>query len=299
MKKNLISLFALLMSLAMLLGVLASCTGGGQTEVTESDSSESTESSTEPGGDTESTTPDGGDQGGDDGGDVVGPTLEGEHSDIIGLADSLKNNVSMYFPYEERDNVIYENMNMVLDYALDVTMQQQVTSLKNKSGNSYVENTMDVFIQMENGNRYFAKDSYTDAIPNIYRFGYYFYEMRTEGQTFIKDASVTDACVIDHTKPIAKHDVKATRARDGVLIVMNEDTVTDPYIVISNSLKVDTSAYTMLEITMKANSKTEDKADIFYVAGSQTGFNAGQRINIAVNNDNQYHTYAKIGRAHV
>ena len=115
------------------------------------------------------------------------PTVEltGEHADVIALADSLKNNVTAYFPTGERDSMIYENMEMSLEYALSVTLPQQVTSLKNKSGASYIENTMDVFIEMSGGGRYYAKNSYTAGVPNIYRLGYYYYEMRVEGQTFV------------------------------------------------------------------------------------------------------------------
>ncbi len=217
--------------------------------------------------------------------------LSGEHADIIGLADSLKNNVTAYFPTGNRNNMVYENMNMTLDYALSVTLPQQVTSLKNKAGNSYVENTMDVFVEMSDGGRYYAKNSYTDGIPNIYRLGYYYYEMRVEGQTFLSGVKENAALEVDHLNPSDKNDIKGIKKNNGTLSVINDDPASDPYIVISKKLDVDASKYTMLEITMKADSKTDSKADIFYIAGSQNGFNNGQRVNIAINNDGKHHTY--------
>ena len=182
-------------------------------------------------------------------------------------------------------------MNMMLDYALDVTLPQQVTSLKNKAGKTYVENTMDVFVQMSGGSRYYAKNSYTDGVPNIYRLGYYFYEMRVEGQTFIKEANEVGAITVDHLSPTGKSDVKGIKKTDGALCVTNDDEVSDPYVAFSKSINVDTSIYTMLEITMKADANTDTKADIFFIAGAETGFNSGQRVNIAINNDGEYHTY--------
>ena len=217
--------------------------------------------------------------------------LEGEHAAIISLADSLKNNVTMYFPTEARDSVIYENMRMSLDYALDVTMPQQVTSLKNKSGKTYVENTMDVFVEMEDGGRYFAKNSYTDGVPNIYRLGYYLYEMRVEGQTFVQDMTEVDSIAIDHLNIRGKHDVKGVKKKDGTLYVINDDPASDPYVIISETIDIDASIYTMLEITMKADVNTETRADAFFVAGGKSGFSNEQRVAFTVSNDGNYHTY--------
>lgn len=217
--------------------------------------------------------------------------LEGIHGPIISLADSLKNNVSAYFPTSARENMIYENMNMVLDYALDVTMKQQVTSLKNKSGKTYVENTMDVFIEMTSGSRYYAKDSYTDGIPNIYRLGYYYYEMKVEGQTFIKDVKGTDSIEVNHLSPVGKNDIKSVKKKDNVLYVVNDDTANDAGVILSTKLDVDASKYTMLEITMKADANTSTKVDVFFVAGEQTAFNNGQRVNFTIDNDGEFHTY--------
>ena len=340
MKKNLLSVFAVLMAALMLMGVFASCSGNssGNTETTKQNTSESLES-TQPNeteskdvegsstGETETSASDTSGETTEEQGtsntdeslessesdeseskdvesdssdnesetttsteDIVGPTLSGEHADIIEYADSIKNNISMYFPDSSRDRVIYENMEMVMEYALDVTMAQQVTSLKNKAGNTYIENTMDVFVKMENGNRYYAKDSFTDAIPNIYRFGYYFYEMRSEGQTFIKDSAEVGSFDIDHTSYVSVNDGRAKKKGD-VLNVINDKAVSDPYIVMSNTLAVDASIYTMLELTLKADENTSDKVDIFYIAGDQAGFNGGQRVNITIIPDGEVHTY--------
>ena len=218
-------------------------------------------------------------------------TISGDHAALIGLADSLKNNVTAYFSDGARDSVIYENMNMSLDYALDVTLQQQVTSLKNKSGNTYIENTMDIFIEMSGGGRYYAKNSYTDGVPNIYRLGYYYYEMRVEGQTFVGEIKEDGSFDVDHLSPSGKNGIKGMKKNDGVLFVVNGSAVTDPNITFSRSLNIDTSIYTVLEITMKADANTDSRADVYYIAGDKSEFGSAQRVNFAINNDGAYHTY--------
>ena len=217
--------------------------------------------------------------------------LDGDHADLIELSASLKNNISAYFPTGQRNNVIYENMNMTLDYALNVNLPQQVTSLTNKRGNVYVENTMDVFVEMSNGNRYYAKNSYSNGTPNIYRLGYYYYEMRVEGQTFMAEISENSSITIDHLSPVSKNAIKGMKKKDGALVVVNGSNVTDPNIIFSRSLKIDTGVYTMLEITMKADTNTDIQADVYYMAGNATEFSNGQRVRFDINNDGSYHTY--------
>ena len=316
MKKTTNKALTLFIATIMILSALASCTEtgtGSETEITsESGSSQGSSSSSTEIGETESSNSESASSAEGETSDSEGSlsedtsstetekesetednkvVLDGEHADLIELSDSLKNNVSAYFPTGQRNNVIYENMNMTLDYALNVNLPQQVTSLTNKRGNVYVENTMDVFVEMSNGNRYYAKNSYTNGTPNIYRLGYYYYEMRVEGQTFMAEISENSSIKIDHLSPTAKNGIKGMKKKDGVLVVVNGSDVTDPNITFSRSLKIDTGVYTMLEITMKADSNTDTKADIYYMAGNATEFNNGQRVSFAINNDGTYHTY--------
>jgi len=291
MKKNLTHILSLLLVLVILLGAFAACTPeeddtesntqGFETDTVASGSESSDETKTETVYETESVS--------ETESDAI--ELSGEHAATIELANSLKNKVAAYFPNQARDNVVYENMNMSLDYALDVTMPQQVTSLKNKKGNAYVENTMDVFVKMSNGSRYYAKDSYTNGVPNIYRLGYYFYEMRVEGQTFMASATPTDSQEVNHLAPSAQNGIKKAKKNDGVLYVTNNDSAKDPNIIFSRGISADASIYTVLEFTMKADANAEKAADIFFIAGDRTDFNNEQRVRISISNDGKYHTY--------
>ena len=308
MKKIGVSTLSIFLTLFIILGLLASCSskGGGegsQTELGSTESASQNESSSnsddEAEGNTverdtnEATEGTSSESTPDSGTETEGNTveLEGEHSSLISHAYLLKNNVSAYFPGNGRDSFIYENMNMTLDYALDSSMPQQVTSLKNKAGNVYVENTMDVFIEMADGSRYFAKNSHADGVPNIYRLGYYYYEMRVEGQTFMQNMNGVDSTDINHLSISSKNEIKGAKKTDGVLCVINEEGASDPYVVFSTSLDIDASVYTMLEITMKADANTSAAANVFYIAGEQTEFSAQQRVTVNITCDGNYHTY--------
>ena len=280
MKTPLSRSISLILVCLMLLCSLAACANGGGNVEDESSCNESSENTTDPKED-ESNNEDKPQQ----------APLEGEHGPLIEFADSLKNNVSSYFPTTDRNNVIYENMNMVLDYALDANLPQQVTSLKNKEGKTYVENTMDVFVETADGVRHFAKNSYSAGVPNIYRLGYYYYEMRVEGQSFVQDMSDVDSVEINHLAVKGKNDVKSVTKDGDVLVVTNSNTASDPFIIISGKLNVDTSLYTMLEITMKADANTSNLANAFYIAGGRGEYSADQRVDFNVKNDGEYHTY--------
>ena len=301
MKRNLTKVLSLALVALMLAAALASCAGNNgastgttaaetveSTEATEatesqSESTSATESKTEESESEEETE--------GEGEEIVGPKLSGEHAELVENADALKNNVTMYFTDGSRNSVVYENMEMSLEYALDVSLPQQVTSIKNKAGVSYVENTMDVFVTMEDGNTYYARDSLTDATPNVYRFGYYFYQMRVEGQTFDKEFSEVCSEDIDFSKTTKNNDIKGIRFVDGKLTVINNDQVKDPNIIVSSSLNIDASRFNIFEITIKVDANTSDRAELFYVAGDKAGFNSGQRIGFSLVTDGEYHTY--------
>ena len=297
MKKRSLSIISFILASLMVLGILASCSSGGENETesskkaetTDVESNDKTETSEKEGGETND---DGGNNGNGGNGGNSDVELVGPNAPIIELADNLKNNVSMYFNQEgSRDYVTYENMEMKLEYALDSILEQQVTSLTNKSGNPYIQNTMDVFVEMENGNTYYAKDSIKDTFPNIYRFGYYYYQMRLEGQNFVKETEETSSQKVQHTSVVSKHQIKSVKKSDGILYVTNEDSVNDAFIVFTQNISMDAEKYTVLEITMRADENTSSALEVFYIAGGHTGFSEGQRVGVTIIPDGEVHTY--------
>ncbi len=331
MKKILLSIIALILATIMLAGTLASCGGDTETtsatttagesepttesskateeKTTESSENEpeqnettvpaeddttgrdsATETETVTDTDSQTETETGSEDGTDEPEAVLKPELSEKYGDSIVYADSLKNNVTAYYTSGKREDVVFENMEMGLEYVLTASRDQQVTALKNKDGKTYVDNTMDVFVRMNDGYTYYAKNSYSESVFNIYRFGYYYYQMRLEGQTFSAEGTVTEELPIDYKSPSGEHDLKV-RYKNKMLTIQVDDDASDPFFTINSSLSVSADKYTMLEITIKADSTAANNCDLFYVAGSASSFSGEQRVPFNIATDGEFHTY--------
>ena len=304
MKKRLLSSVSLLLALLMILSALVACTPEGDGEktttekITDSEGAQSTETgeteetADHPATDTES-------EAGTEGNTEThgeteteaAPLLEGEHALLIENANALKNKITAYFSDSNRKSVVFENLEMTLDYGLSSADKQQVNFLKNKKGASYVENTMDVFVRMTDGKTYYASDSSTNGIFNIYRFGYYFYEMRVEEQDFTGTAEILGEKKIDFRRANESNSLASVKYEGGVLKVKNDENGLDPWLIISRKIGLSAEDYTILEITMKADAKARANAQLFFIAGSQKGFNSDQSLNFSIIADGEYHTY--------
>ena len=189
MKKRSLALIALILVAVMTAGMLAACktpTGGDETTT---QGSENTTEGTTSG--TEDTTK--GDEETTDEETTVSndPKLEGPYAELIENADSLKNGVTSYFTDPSRDHYRIVNGNMILDYPL-TSEEDQLVSITNKKGNAYVTDTMDVYVAMNNGKTYYSSGSFYDAEANIFRYGYYYYDIRLYGQDFSSNTTVTE-----------------------------------------------------------------------------------------------------------
>ena len=160
MKKRLLSATALLLSLVMIAGILCAC---GQIDTPSTDSGKESEGVTS---ESESKKEDTSDISGEDSSKEEtdtqpsdGPQIdivENEYDSIIENAYGLSNQVQGYFNNAQRTHLVLENKQIELIYARGNSEDQLITSLKNKSGNTYIENTMDVFVTMKNGNTFYA-----------------------------------------------------------------------------------------------------------------------------------------------
>ena len=241
MKKSLLSLICFLLVTAMLVPAFSSCrkdpvtTDESTSEATESEEkttsventsssdTEKTETETESSTETETTT------------ETETETdirIEGEHADLIELSNGLANGVQAYFTDGSRTHYNIRNQEMTLSYARSNGSDQLVASITNTKGKSYIENTMDVFIRMTDGNKFYASDSVKSAEYNLYRFGYYFYEALFEFQGFVpKQTELLNETVIgvQHYNKTLSRTVKSKKAENGTEFTIT-DTV-DPYIV--------------------------------------------------------------------
>ena len=297
MKKTLLSFVAFLLATTMLLGAFASCDDSGsvpdesssqtETEKIDTESSVSDESETTSGSNTlvESDTESDVEESETVDIEVPTPSIEGiENALIIQNAHDLKNGVNAYFTDGKRSDFALENQNMNLEYALAAYKDQLITSLTNKEGKTYIENTGDVFVRMKNGNTFYASDSSKAATANLYRLGYYMYESRFEEQLFsggIIENSTLNMDIVG----LGRQQVKVSQNEDGsqhVIVIKS----TDPFLKLKN-VSYTAEDYNYIKITMRA-STTKMTSCAFYV---WTEGKDHQTAYFSVYPDGEYHTY--------
>jgi len=310
MKKSTLSLISFLLALTMLCGALAACGGDGNvtdTSVPTSAETESkTEKETEPNSesdsesvsasetDSEKTTETNKETDSEIGDGTESETeqvveLEGEHADLIMLSDKLANGVQAYFTDAYRTHYALKNLEMTMTYARSSAVDQQVASITNTKGKAYVENTMDVFVRMKNGDTFFASQSAKSAEANLYRFGYYYFEGLFEFQNFVpKNYEVTGA------EEISIKRYNGSRSHNTIRkIVDGEGQITisdtnDPYMVFDN-FNFDTANHDTMVITLKTVGNCSGGQ--LFISVNNKSFNEGQSTSVSFINDGEYHTY--------
>ena len=170
----------------MLIGAFAACSpgGSGSEETTLDETTRSDE------GESEDTSSD----------ESEIKELDGIYGNSILYADNIKNGVQSYYKDGDvRNDYCVENMGMKAEFALNAGSDQKLSYLKNLQGGTYLENTMDVYIRMKDGKTYYASDSSNDARTNVYRIGYYYYDVRILEQSFMTDYNVSKELDFDET----------------------------------------------------------------------------------------------------
>ena len=209
-------------------------------------------------------------------------------SDLIELANSLANGTHTSYTSAYRDILNIKNQTMSLDYNLWAgSNNMNVNRLTNTKGASYIENTMDVFVKTDDGETYYSSKSTNSAAMNIYRYGYYYYENRIEGQVFIPEIQTLKSRSVNHLKPSNSNAIgnKSTSNNEYSYTI----TGSDPY-VIYNNLDITASEYDYVEITVKAT-KAATSSQLFIMAGSATTYTAAQSYTFAMASNGDYHTY--------
>ena len=213
--------------------------------------------------------------------------LEGvENGDLIEYAHGISNTVNTYFTDPYRLGYAVENKNMSLKYDLATENGKYVSSLTNKKGSAYLENTFDVFVRMKNGEEYYASRSVVDADANDWRMGQYYYEVRIEGQNFINEMELLKEENIN-LKVSYAYDMKV-HSQSNLIRGMISHWL-DPRFSISG-LDIDAESYTHIAITMKIDNGGSG-AGLYIVAGDATDFTNNQYQGFNIIPDGEYHTY--------
>ncbi len=279
MKYTRILALGLCMSLLFVGGGLSSCRNRNQDPEKETtETTPGTEQGTEPAPDQP---------------DWVEPVIEGEYADSIMYANKQAGQVQTYYTDPAREGYRIVNGNMSLDYTLTAARDVQVSALKTPDGNVYLQNTMDVFIRMQNGKVYYASESTAAARANVYRLGYYYYDVHLLEQDFLGNASITATHELTYKKSNWRgNDVEALTMKDGVVSYVAGGV--DPYVFLAsdkNSSKLSFGAEecNALQFSVKCTNSTEGQ--LYFVAGSKSSHNADQQVKFSITADGAWHTY--------
>ena len=293
--KTMRSAISVFLTALMLLGALAACTSGeniANDTTSDIESDIKTEETSADGIDTDATeTIETEETTNSDNGDNKETVSYENVSPLVQNAYSLANGVNAYFePGSNRNNVIIENQNMTLNYGVSSFYDQQVSYIKNKNGASYIENTFDVFVKMENGNIFYASKTSKPTTMNLYRFGYYMYEVRLEEQDFYNGINENGSFYIEDLTPKAANNINAKADSDGALDIYIKKTE-DPFIVFKNlSYSGDTHKY--IEITIRSDAKTTRSGSFYFQREGDSNFQSSQASkSFYMNADGEYHTY--------
>ena len=215
--------------------------------------------------------------------------LNTPEADSILYANSLINGVNACFEQgTNRNSVIVENQNMTLNYAVSASLDQTVSSLKNKNGNSYIENTFDVFVKLAGGERLYASKTLKPTAMNIYRFGYYMYEVRFEEQDFFNGVDVENVIDIDlNTKINNNIALSYSQKNDELSATMRSSS--DPYVIFKIA-PYSADNYQYAQITIKSEAKTTRSGTIYFKTKSDANFTGSNTASFYIPSDGQYHT---------
>ena len=227
--------------------------------------------------------------------EFVEPTLVGPYADTIMLSNRLADGVQAYYANPKRTAYRIENRNMSLDYTLSSAGSNLVTALKNAKGQTYLQNTMDVFVTMADGKTYLASQSTAAPQPNIYRMGYYYYDAHIMGQNFMGGSSIVKEMPFTINKATVKsNQVIDFQVKDGV--ISYTATGNDPYVYTTNNKKKEglcfpAAEYNAVQFSVKA---TATEGYLYFIAGSRTGHNADQQVRFDLEANGEWNTYTVV-----
>ena len=208
---------------------------------------------------------------------------------VVELAADKANKVQAYFTDASRTHYSIVNTEMTMTYARSNMSEQLVESIKNTNGVAYIQNTMDVFVRMNNGSTYYASQSEKSAEANLYRFGYYYYEGLFEFQNFISNKySVSGTTEITEKNYSVGSSKGISRKRDDGTPLYTISNANDPWIVF-NGFELDTASNDAITIEAKAIGNTTKLE--FYIRLRGGSFNTAHKIDLPLIADGEYHTY--------
>lgn len=235
-------------------------------------------------------------------GEDVGNTIaignaENGFSESIEYANAMANGITAKYIDESRDGFTVKNKNMSLDYYLTISKNKQVASLKSAGGKEYLAGTMNAYVKMTDGGIYYTSNSTNNSRINIYKHGYYYYDVHVLGQSFGGDLPVTKSTAIDVSQFTGATNVENKTTSNGELSYTA--TTTNPYVYVPHKTTLGyhscttyaASSYNAIRFTAKITDPNATTGKIYILANGATGHSEAQSVSFNLVNDGEYHTY--------
>ena len=240
-------------------------------------------------------------------------------TNIVENANKLANGVTSYFGTNDekgsgvvdglRKNYVVENSNMNFYYPL-TSEKSQAATITNNAGATYVQDTMDVYVKISD-KEYYASNSIKSATANIYRYGYYYYDIHAYGQNFVEDGLTGEATNTSaySLRNFAYRDVmsyvirgtdityttaQARAAYNNTALAFTVSSSNDPLVYTETGTKfTNTGTHNAMQITMTLESTTS--VELRYATENGMGWadaeDAGHILKFDTIADGKEHTY--------
>ena len=209
--------------------------------------------------------------------------------DAITYADEVANLINFRYLDQRRDVAEITNGDVRLVYNLEESENKQVAGLYNTQGVAYLTNSMDAFV-VTGGDTLYASQSGVSARGNIYRFGYYYYDIHFLDQGFLPstyefDESAGSYNLLAKARKPSSHDIESVGMVDGVLTAIVESP-NDPYF--HWSIKYDAEDYNAVQITMRT--EYASTVQLYLYTEAKGYFNSDQLTSFSVKPGEEYCT---------
>ncbi len=221
----------------------------------------------------------------DQAGNITTPQIKQDASawgNSIAYADEVANRINFRYLDQKRGTAEISNGDISLIYNLAQKSNKQVAALYNKQGTPYVTDTMDAFVITESGDKLYASESGPNARGNIYRFGYYYYDIHFMDQGFLPavyeyDQSAGSYDLLAKARKPSTHDIESIGMNDGVLTAIVGNT-NDPYF--HWAVKYQAADYNAIELTIRTEHATN--VTLYLRTDSVGNFNSEQLVSCSV-----------------
>ncbi len=254
-----------------------------------------TESDTNAPESSDTNTPEGSDTNAPESSDTNAPEVDTSIKDSLSAsiteANKTAGKVNAYFDSPARDNLVVENDNVILDLGLNKENDGYVT-VRNKLGRIFLDDAFRPYIKTADLKYYYGTESIGGSDTNIYRLGYYMYDVHVFGGDFFADgAGTVDQRTIPFTKMTNMKMVEEIN-KTAVSFTYKVTDATDPRIYFEDlsAYKLDASSIGFMKFTMK--SEYCSGGQIFIITDTmedQESFKYG--TSFTVTSDGEYHEY--------